>query len=157
MSTNWAGNVTFSATRTEHPGSVDEVRRLVAGATTVRAVGTGHSFSRIADTAGTQVALDAMPEVFEVGDRAVRVDAGMRLARLAELLQVRGLALPAMPSLPHISVAGATATATHGSGNDVPSLASLVRRVELVTAEGEPVTFARGEEGFDGAVVAFGT
>ncbi|MDQ2588032.1 FAD-binding protein [Saccharothrix yanglingensis] len=157
VSTNWAGNVTFSATRTEHPGSVDEVRRLVAGARTVRAVGTGHSFSRIADTTGTQVALDAMPEVFEVGDRAVRVDAGMRLARLAELLQARRLALPAMPSLPHISVAGATATATHGSGNDVPSLASLVRRVELVTAEGEPVTFARGEEGFDGAVVAFGT
>ncbi|MGM1064528.1 FAD-binding protein [Saccharothrix sp. Mg75] len=157
MSTNWAGNVTFSAARTAHPTSVEEVRRLVAGADVVRAVGTGHSFSTVADTAGTHVALDAVPEVFEVGDGVVRVGAGMRLARVAELAQARGVALPAMPSLPHISVIGAAATATHGSGNDVPSLASLVRRVELVTADGDLVALGDGDEGFDGAVVAFGS
>ncbi|WP_228122790.1 D-arabinono-1,4-lactone oxidase [Saccharothrix syringae] len=157
MSTNWAGNVTFSAARTEHPRSLDEVRDLVTGADTARVVGTGHSFSTVADTTGTLIALDGVPEVFETGPDSVRVGAGTRLARLAELLQARDLALPAMPSLPHITIAGACATATHGSGDRVASLASLVRAVELVTADGGTVRLARGEEDFDGAVVSFGT
>ncbi|WP_367128100.1 FAD-binding protein [Saccharothrix sp. HUAS TT1] len=157
MSTNWAGNVTFSAARTAHPTSVDEVRRVVEAAGSARVVGAGHSFSAIADTAGTLISLDRLPEVFEVGDGWVRVGAGTRLARLAERLHAEGLALPAMPSLPHVTIIGACATATHGSGNDVPSLASLVRALDLVTADGGLVTLRRGDAGFDGAVVAFGS
>ncbi|MFD1151812.1 D-arabinono-1,4-lactone oxidase [Saccharothrix hoggarensis] len=157
MSTNWAGNVTFSAARTAHPTSVDELRDVVRTAGTARVVGAGHSFSTIADTAGTLISLDRMPEVFEAGPESVRVSAGMRLARLAGLLHAAGLALPAMPSLPHITIIGACATATHGSGNDIPSLASLVRSIDLVTADGRVTTLGRGDDGFDGAVVAFGS
>ncbi|MGW4110440.1 FAD-binding protein [Actinosynnema sp. NPDC004786] len=157
MSTNWAGNFTFSATRTAHPTSVAEVRDAVRAAGSARVVGAGHSFSTIADTAGTLISLDRMPEVFEVRDGSVRVAAGTRLARLAERLHAAGLALPAMPSLPHITIIGACATATHGSGDDIPSLASLVRSLDLVTADGELVTLSRGDAGFDGAVVAFGS
>ncbi|MFC6089677.1 D-arabinono-1,4-lactone oxidase [Saccharothrix lopnurensis] len=157
MSTNWAGNVTFSAASTEHPRSLDDLRQLVARAESAHVVGTGHSFSTVADTTGTLISLDGLPEVFEPGEHEVRTSAGTRLARLADLLQARGLALPAMPSLPHITVAGTCATATHGSGNDVPSLASLVREVELVTADGSLTTLTRGRDAdFDGAVVSLG-
>ncbi|MFD7660274.1 D-arabinono-1,4-lactone oxidase, partial [Actinosynnema sp. NPDC059797] len=118
---------------------------------------TGHSFSTIADTTGTLISLDGLPEVFETDGHTARVGAGTKLARLADLLQARDLALPAMPSLPHITIAGACATATHGSGNDVPSLASLVREIDLVTADGATTTLTRGrDEDFDGAVVSFG-
>ncbi|MEU4447064.1 FAD-binding protein [Actinosynnema sp. NPDC050801] len=157
MSTNWAGNFTFSATRTAHPTSVEEVRDAVTSADSARVVGAGHSFSTIADTAGTLISLDRMPEVFEVRDGAVRVGAGTRLARLAERLHAAGLALPAMPSLPHITIVGACATATHGSGNDIPSLAGLVRSLDLVAADGELVTLSRGDADFDGAVVSLGS
>ncbi|WP_202971064.1 FAD-binding protein [Saccharothrix sp. ALI-22-I] len=157
MSTNWAGNFTFSAARTVQPTSVEEVRDVVKAAESAHVVGAGHSFSTIADTAGTLINLDRMPEVFEVRTGSVRVGAGMRLARLAELLHDAGLALPAMPSLPHITITGACATATHGSGNDVPSLASLVRSLDLVTADGGITTLSRADAGFDGAVVAFGS
>lgn len=157
MSTNWAGNFTFSAAHTAHPTSVDEVRDVVVAAESAHVVGAGHSFSTIADTTGTLISLDRMPEVFEAGDGSVRVGAGMRLARLAELLHAAGLALPAMPSLPHITIIGACATATHGSGNDIPSLAGLVRSLDLVAADGSTTTLSRGDAGFDGAVVAFGS
>lgn len=156
MSTNWAGNVTFSAARVEHPRSLDELRHLVVEADTAHAVGTGHSFSTIADTTGTLISLDGMPEVFEPTPTSVKVGGGTRLARLAELLHARDLALPAMPSLPHITIAGACATATHGSGNTVPSLAGLVREVELVTADGATRTLTRDDEDFAGAVVSLG-
>ncbi|WP_202918701.1 FAD-binding protein [Saccharothrix deserti] len=157
MSTNWAGNFTFSAGLTAHPTSVEEVQDAVRAAESAHVVGAGHSFSTIADTSGTLISLDRMPEVFEVRSGSVRVGAGMRLARLADLLHAAGLALPAMPSLPHITITGACATATHGSGNDIPSLASLVRSLDLVTADGGITTLSRGDAGFDGAVVAFGS
>ncbi|MFI9007746.1 FAD-binding protein [Actinosynnema sp. NPDC053489] len=157
MTTNWAGNFTFSAARTAHPKSVDELRDVVRAAGSARVVGAGHSFSTIADTAGTLIDLDLMPEVFEVRDGSVRVGAGTRLARLADRLHAAGLALPAMPSLPHITIIGACATATHGSGDDIPSLASLVRSLDLVTADGSLLTLGRGDDGFDGAVVALGS
>jgi alditol oxidase len=156
VTVNWAGNLTFSAARLAHPASVDEVRAVVREADSAHVLGAGHSFSAVADTTGTLVSLDGMPELFEVGGSTARVGAGMRLARLAELLHARGLALPALPSLPHITVAGAVATATHGSGDAVSSLADLVHGLELVTASGEVVTPRRGDPDFDGAVVSLG-
>ncbi|MBP2336873.1 xylitol oxidase [Saccharothrix coeruleofusca] len=154
--TNWAGNFAFSAERVLAPASVEEVQRVVAEASTARVVGTGHSFNRIADTTGTLISLEGLPEVFEPGADTARVGAGMKLARLAELLHSRGLALPTMPSLPHITLAGACTTATHGSGNRVGSFADMVRSVDLVTADGSLRTLRRGEPGFEGAVVSLG-
>jgi xylitol oxidase len=136
--TNWAGNVVFAAASTSRPRSLDELREVVARADRVRALGSGHSFSDIADTPGVLVSLDDLPPVFEVApDRgSVRVSAPTRLADLAAALHREGLALPTMPSLPHISIAGACLTATHGSGDRTGSLASAVRAVEVVRADG---------------------
>jgi xylitol oxidase len=134
--TNWAGNVAYRASRFHRPSTVEELRGLVAGAERVRAVGTGHSFSGIGDTTGDLVFTDGLPEVFQLDsrDRTVTVSCGTRLGVLSQRLHEAGFALPNLPSLPHISVAGACATGTHGSGTR--NLATFVRSVELVTSDG---------------------
>jgi alditol oxidase len=157
---NWAGNVTFSAARIHRPTSLGELRALVASEPRVRALGTRHSFSDLADSPGALVSLAALPPVVEVDPAAAtaRVPAGMRYAELGQRLAQQGWALHNLGSLPHISVAGACATATHGSGVGNGNLATAVRAVEMVTAGGDIVTLSRDRDGdrFHGAVVALG-
>ena len=156
--TNWAGNVAFTARRHHEPASLDELRALVAGAERVKALGSGHSFNRIADTDGVQVGLGAMPPVLEADPAAgtVRVAAGLRLADVAAELRRRGLALANLPSTTHFTVAGACATGTHGSGDAHGTLASSVLALEMVAGDGGTRTLAHGDPGFDGAVVSLG-
>ncbi|ASO20340.1 xylitol oxidase [Actinoalloteichus hoggarensis] len=154
--TNWSGSVTFAADRVLSPRSVDQVRELVLTSRSAHVVGAGHSFNRIADTFGTLISLDSLPTVFDLRADTVRVGGGMRLAELASRLHARGLALPALPSLPHITVAGACATATHGSGATIGSLAGLVRSLDVVTADGSVLRLDTSHEDLTGAVVSFG-
>ncbi|MEV6848915.1 FAD-binding protein [Actinoplanes sp. NPDC051411] len=156
--TNWAGNVVFGAKSVHRPTSVDEVRRLVSSGGPLRVLGSGHSFNRMADTTGGLISLASLPRVFEISAnrRSVRVDGGVRYGELAPLLQAEGLALHNTASLPHISVAGAIATATHGSGVLNANLATAVSSIELVTGTGELVTLNRDKPDFSGAVVHLG-
>ncbi|MFC5665272.1 FAD-binding protein [Kitasatospora misakiensis] len=155
---NWAGNITFGAERFHEPGSIAELRRIVADSRSLRVLGTGHSFNAIADTAGDLVSVAGLPRAVELDERAgtVTVSAGMRYGELVEELDRAGFALHNLGSLPHISVAGACATGTHGSGVANGCLATAVRAVELVTADGALVTIERGEAHFPGSVVALG-
>ncbi|UOE44253.1 FAD-binding protein [Agromyces larvae] len=159
---NWAGNLSYSARRLVRPTSVDELRSILAEPGPVRALGSRHSFNDLADTDGTLIATDGLPVEFAevAGDDgstvAVRVAGGVRYGELAPLLHEHGLALANLASLPHISVAGAVATGTHGSGDGIGSLASAVRVLTLVTADGEIVTLRRGDADFAGAVVSLG-
>jgi alditol oxidase len=155
--TNWAGTHTYRARRIHRPGSVDELRDLLAGAPRIRVLGSRHSFTDIADS-DELVSLDRLPP-----DVVVDRDAGtvafsgpLRYGDLAETLAAEGLALPNLASLPHISVAGAVATATHGSGERNGNLATTVAALEIVTSTGEIVTAARGDADFDGMVVGVG-
>ncbi|MPY58901.1 FAD-binding protein [Streptomyces spongiae] len=158
--TNWAGNITYTAKELHRPHSIEGVRALVAGSDAVRVLGSGHSFNEIAEPGGEGVllSLTELPPVVEVDTaaRTVRVGGGVRYAELAAAVHRHGLALPNMASLPHISVAGSVATGTHGSGDANGSLASAVREVELVTADGEVVVIGRGEPRFGGAVTSLG-
>jgi xylitol oxidase len=154
--TNWGGNVTYGARRVLRPRSVDELRAMVAGADRIRALGTGHSFSRVADTTGDLVSLADLAPRLEIGRDEVTVGAGMRFGDVVGPLDAAGRALHNLGSLPHISVGGACATGTHGSGDGNPCLAAAVTRLELVTSSGDLVTLGRGDEEFDGAVVALG-
>lgn len=158
---NWARNIRYTADRLHRPGSVEELRALVARSPRVRVLGSGHTFNRLADTDGPDdalVSLAGLPPLLEVDTeaRTVRVGGGVRYAELASHLHRNGLALAAMASLPHISVAGAVATGSHGSGDTTPPLSAAVREVEVVTADGSPATVRRGEPDFDGAVVSLG-
>jgi len=154
--TNWAGNVIFAAGRVHRPSSVPELQRLVAHGDRVRALGSGHSFSPVADTRGDLVSVAGLPPLIETDSTrgTVMVSAGLRYGELAVELNKAGRALANLASLSHISVAGACATGTHGSGNANRSLAAAVEAVEMVTADGDLVTVERAAE--PGAVVALG-
>jgi xylitol oxidase len=155
--TNWAGNYAYRAARLHRPSTLDELREIVAGARRIRVLGSRHSFTDVADS-DEQVTLDGLPAAVSV-DRAagtVTVSAAMSYGNLAEALNAEGLALHNLASLPHISVGGAIATATHGSGAAVGNLATAVAALEIVTSSGEVVSAARGDEDFDGVVVGLG-
>jgi xylitol oxidase len=126
----------------------------------LRALGSRHSFNDIADTTGDLVSLRRMPRIFELDRVAgtVTVDGGVRYGELCEPLNDAGFALHNLASLPHISVAGACATATHGSGDRSGNLATAVSRLEVVTADGELRVFGRDRDAdlFNGAVVSLG-
>lgn len=156
--TNWAGNIVFNARTLRRPTTVAEVQEIVAAGGPVRVLGSGHSFNRMADTDGTLISLADLPRVTEISaDRAsVRVDGGIRYGELAAYLSANGLALHNMASLPHISVAGAVATATHGSGERNQNLAAAISSIEFVDGSGKNVTLARGDADFPGAVVGLG-
>jgi xylitol oxidase len=159
--TNWAGNVEFAAEQMHRPTSLDELRTLVARSERVRALGTGHSFNRIADTTGALVSVAGLPPTIELdaAGASVTVAAGVRYGVLAVALQRQGRALHNLGSLPHISVAGACATGTHGSGVSHGNLATAVSAMDVVTANGDVVTLTRAADGdrFAGAVVSLGS
>lgn len=158
MLTNWSGNHAFAAARVHHPTTVEELAAIVAGAARVHALGSRHSFTDVADTPGDLVSTAALPETvtIDAGLRRVRVSGGVTYGRLAELLHRQGWALATMASLPHISVAGAVATGTHGSGDRTGSLAAAVAGIEYVDAAGAVRLAERGDPDFDGSVVALG-
>jgi xylitol oxidase len=158
--TNWAGNVVYGAARTHRPETMDELRRIVARAPKIRALGSGHSFSLVADTTADLVRLDGLPAEVRI-DRengTATVTAGMRYAEVAAELNRAGLALANMASLPHISVAGSVATGTHGSGDGQRSLAASVVALQLAGPDGDLRELGRDAdpETFPGAVVALG-
>ena len=156
--TNWAGNIAFGAPDFYRPASLAELRAVVARARQIRVLGTGHSFNDMADSPGAQVSLAGLPPEAEVDSAAslVRVAAGVTYASLASRLDRHGFALRNLASLPHISVAGACATGTHGSGPANQNLSAAVTGLELVTAGGDVVELNRGDDGFPGAVVHLG-
>jgi xylitol oxidase len=158
MTTNWAGNITFNAEHVHRPTSLDELRALVSESSRVRALGTGHSFSPIADTTGELISVASLPPEIELSDGTVSVAGGVRYGELAVRLQELGFALHNLGSLPHISVAGACATGTHGSGVANGNLSTAVSALELVTAGGDLVELSRAADGdrFAGAVVGLG-
>lgn len=156
---NWAGNITYSTDHVHTPANVDEVRDVVRGCSKLRALGSRHSFNRIADSTQNQISLQHLDQI-EIDDnaRTVTVGAGIKYGQLAPVIDGRGYAPHNLASLPHISVAGAIATATHGSGIHNGNLATAVRALEIVTASGELIKLSRDKDGdeFAGAVVGLG-
>jgi xylitol oxidase len=158
--TNWAANVAFHAARSHCPRSVDELQQLVAETEHIRALGTGHSFSPIADSSADLVSLAGLPSVhlIDAASSTVTVSAATRYGELAGRLQRQGYALANLASLPHISVAGACATATHGSGDGIGNLATAVRGMQIVEPDGNLVDLSRETDAdrFDASVVGLG-
>ena len=154
---NWGGNYAYRAGSLHRPASVDEVQQVVSRSRRLRVLGTRHSFTGIADSAEL-LSLEALPPdvVVDHASRTVAASASVSYGALARALAAEGLALHNLASLPHISVAGAVATATHGSGDANGNLATAVAALELVTSSGEIVTARRGDKDFDGMVVGLG-
>ncbi|WP_377645303.1 FAD-binding protein [Oryzobacter terrae] len=154
----WAGSYSYAAERLVEPASIDELAEVVATTNRVRALGSRHSFTDVADTTGTLVGLDRLPTSIEVDARrsVVRVTGGVRYGELAAGLEAQGWALANLASLPHISVAGAVATGTHGSGVRNASLAAAVRALEVVRPDGTVHRLGPDDPDLAGSVVALG-
>jgi alditol oxidase len=155
---NWSNTYTYQAARLHHPTSIDQVRQTVANATRIHALGARHSFSGVADTTGDLIDVSNIrPEpTIDRHQRTVTVGAAISYGELAAFLEAHGFALRNMASLPHLSIAGATATGTHGSGDSNGNLATSVAALEIVTASGDLIEIRRGQRGFSGIVVGLG-
>ena len=157
---NWAGNIEYSAARWHWPETVEQAQEIVRASRKLRVVGSRHSFNAIADTPADMLSLERLPEQLTVdaAGQTVTVSAGLRYGRLGQLLDAAGYALHNMASLPHISVAGACATATHGSGDQNGNLPSAVSALEFIRADGQLARLSRAQhpDEFYGAVVALG-
>lgn len=154
---NWGGNYRYRASRLHRPSRLEQVQEIIASAPRVRVLGSRHSFSDIADSSEL-LALDGLPPdvVVDHGAGTVSFSAGLKYGELAQALNAESMALANLASLPHISVAGAIATATHGSGDRNGNLATAVARLEMVTSSGETLTASRGDADYDGLVVGLG-
>jgi alditol oxidase len=157
--TNWAGNYQYSTDRLLLPKSVEEVQQAVKSGKKMRALGARHSFNGIADSTDTQISLKLLDQMaLDEKARTVTVGAGVTYGTLAPYIDAQGFAVHNLASLPHISVAGACATATHGSGSKNGNLSTAVSALEIVAADGEIVTLSCQKDGaqFPGAAVALG-
>jgi len=157
---NWAGNYNYQATRLHLPESVEQVKELVRNCNKLNVLGSRHSFNGIADSGEDLISLENLEEVF-VLDREqsrVTVNGGIKYSRLCEYLESEGYALHNLASLPHISVVGACATGTHGSGVKNGNLSTTVSALEIIIGNGEVVELSRNQQTdfFEGAVVALG-
>lgn len=158
--TNWAGNITYSTDNLQSPATVAEAQTTVKKATRLRALGSRHSFNTIADSTVEQVSMRNLHNIaIDPKTSTVTVDAGIAYGHLAPVIDAKGFALHNLASLPHISVAGAIATATHGSGLQNGNLATPVSALEIITAEGKVIHLSREKDGdqFLGAVVHLGS
>ncbi len=157
---NWAGNITYSTNRVEEAHSVAQVRSIVRSEDKLKVLGTRHCFNSIADSAHHLMSLKPMHDVvaLDAAARKVTVEPGVTYGQLGPYLDAQGFALHNLASLPHISVVGACTTATHGSGEKNPNLASAASALEMVTASGDLVKLSRESDGdvFRGAVVGLG-
>ena len=157
--TNWSGNYTYSTDRLLEPRNLADVQAAVRATKQVRALGSRHSFNGIADSTVEQISLRQLNtmELNEV-EKTVSIGGGVRYGELAPWLDERGFALHNLASLPHITVAGACATATHGSGVHNGNLSTAVAALQFVNGQGDVVELSRAHdpERFCGAVVALG-
>lgn len=158
--TNWAGNLAYSTENLYAAKSLDDVHNFVKKQAKLKVLGSRHCFNNIADSKHTFLSLKPLDEIASLDPQArtVTVDAGITYGQLAPLLDGKGYALHNLASLPHISVAGACSTATHGSGEKNGNLASAVSALEFITASGDVVKLSRQQDAnfFQGAVVGLG-
>ncbi|CDJ99279.1 putative xylitol oxidase [Microbacterium sp. C448] len=155
---NWSGNIRFRARALESPTDLDQLRRIVTDNERVRALGSRHSFNDIADTNGVLIDLTRLDAPFEIDvkSRSAWVPAAARYAEIASAVEDHGLALRNMGSLPHISIGGAIATGTHGSGDGNRILGASVTGLEIVRADGRFEVLESEDPRFAGSIVGLG-
>lgn len=158
--TNWAGNLTYSTDNLFTPKTVEELQETIKKCKKVRGLGTKHCFNKIADSTENQISTAEFNKLISIDKekKTVTVGAGIKYGEFCKQLDESGFALHNLASLPHISVAGACATSTHGSGIKNGSLATAVSGIEFVNGKGEVINLTKEKDGaeFLGAVVNLG-
>jgi alditol oxidase len=159
--TNWAGNLTYHSKIVYTPKTVSELAETIKKCSKIRTLGTKHCFNTIADTTETHISSAAFNKIIALDktNNTITVEAGIKYGNLCKYLDDNGYALHNLASLPHISVAGACATATHGSGVKNGALATAVSAFEMINGKREIVNLSRknNPEEFAGSVVGLGS
>jgi len=157
---NWAGNLEYGTEQLTTADSLQQVQDFVRKQKKFKVLGTRHCFNNIANSSEQFLSLKPMDRVIALDPdaRTVTVESGMTYGQLCPYLDGKGWALHNLASLPHISIAGACSTATHGSGETNGNLSTAVSALEFVDASGNVVTLTRKKDGeaFRGAVVGLG-
>lgn len=155
---NWAGNLTYTNSSIVYPSTTEEIQQLVKKNDKVKVSGTRHCFNDIADSSGVFISLRDMKKIISIDKAAqtVTVEAGITYGELSPWLNERGYALHNLASLPHISIAGAIATATHGSGIKNGNLSTTVLALEIVNGNGDIIHLSKNDEDFYAVVVGLG-
>ena len=158
MRKNWAGNYTYQAENLHEPRSAEEIQELVKKLNKQKALGSKHCFNNIADSPKNQISTKNLRKVINLDkeNKQLTLESGLRYGDFATQLHAQGFALHNLASLPHITVAGACSTATHGSGMTLGNLATPVVALEMVTPQGELVNIDRSHPDFYGVVVGLG-
>jgi xylitol oxidase len=166
LRSNWSENVDFKHASLKLPSDASELAEIITGVPPggrVRVVGSAHSFNEICDAGEgeTLICLANMGVIhdIDVENMTVTVQGGVTYGNLCRFLAKRGCALSMLASLPHITVAGAISTGTHGSGLGHCNLASQVSALEIVQADGARVRLARADadpSAFKAAAVSLG-
>jgi len=159
---NWSGQQACMPQGRLVPGSEAELaEQLPQVKSPIRPVGAGHSFNALVPTAGTLVSLDRLAGVVsdDPGRLRAEVWGGTRLRQLNRDLAARGQAAENLPDIDAQALAGALATATHGTGDRFGALPTQVTGLALVTASGEVMECDAGHhrEVFQAARVSLGS
>lgn len=157
---NWAGNLTFSASEFIEVDSIAQLSSIVEKSNKLKVLGSGHSFSEIADTDGILISLKKISPEIEIDaiQKCVSVNAGTSYSVLSKYLESKGWALENLASLGEITVVGAIMTGTHGSGSKNKVLSDSVIEMEVVLASGEQLTINRKNfKEYAGFVISFGS
>ncbi len=156
---NWAGNLQYSTNNVYYPKTVEEVQEVVKRCNKVKALGSKHSFNTIANSKDNFISLSNLNKVVSLdkANNTITIESGTRYGDFAPYLDQHGYALENLASLPHITVAGATATGTHGSGVTHGNLSSQVAAIEFVNAKGDVINLSKKDgDKFYGAIVNLG-
>lgn len=157
---NWVGNLQYNSKKYFQPERVGQIQELVKNSKRIKTLGSRHCFNSIADCDETHLSLAKMNKMLAIDENemTVTIEGGAQYSDFCVELNEAGFALPNLASLANISVVGACATATHGSGVNNQSLASSISEIELVDGNGGIITLSRQKdaEKFNGVVVNIG-
>lgn len=157
--TNWAGNLEYSTNSIHYPATMDEAVETIKKSRKLRPLGSQHSFNTIADSEENLLSSKRLNGLVSLDkeNMSVTVEGGIKYGELVEYLHNEGYALHNLASLPHISIAGSVATATHGSGVKNGNLATGVSAIEFINGRGNVIRLSKDDgELFHGAVVNLG-
>ncbi|HRH46072.1 MAG TPA: FAD-binding protein, partial [Pyrinomonadaceae bacterium] len=158
---NWAGNLKYISKQHFQPENVEQIQELIKNSKRIKTLGSRHCFNAIADCDEIHLSLEKLNKIVSIDEKkmTIIVEGGAQYSDFCLELNKAGYALPNLASLANISVVGACATATHGSGVTNRSLASTVSAIEFVSGNGEIINLNKKTDGekFNGAVVNLGS
>lgn len=160
---NWSRVQFWIPKEVVYPSSIEELKKIILSAKErklkIRAIGSLHSFNDLCVTPNIQIHTDKLNKVLSIDHQkmTVRVEGGMKLKALLKHLAKEGLTLPNQGYILSQSIAGAIATATHGSGKE-GTMSSFIEEIELIDADGKLQILSpkTNEHLFSAAVVHLG-